>query len=118
LKNKKTAPLSKKITFRINESEYEKFQMLFKNAKLNKKKYTTSDFIRNIIFDNNPKFEVIKTKTVIRDRPCKDESLKIYHLNRIGNNVNQIAYNLNTRKEDIHILKKLDDISELLKVMI
>jgi hypothetical protein len=118
LNNKKTAPLSKKITFRINESEYEKFQMLFKNAKLNKKKYTTSDFIRNIIFENNPKFEVIKTKTIVRDKPCKDESLKIYHLNKIGNNINQIAYTLNTGKVDIHILKKLDNISELLKVMI
>ncbi len=118
MNNKKTAPLSKKITFRINESEYKKFQILFKNAKLNKKKYTTSDFIRNIIFENNPKFEVIKTKTIIRDKPCKDESLKIYHLNKIGNNINQIAYALNIRKQDIHILKKLDNISELLKIMI
>ena len=118
MNNKNTAPLSKKITFRINASEYEKFQMLFKNAKLNKKKYTTSDFIRNIIFENNPKFEVIKTKTIVRDKPCKDESLKIYHLNRIGNNINQIAYNLNNGKHDIKIIEKLDNISELLKVMI
>ena len=115
---KDIAPLSKKITFRINESEYNKFQMLFKNAKLNNKKYTTSEFIRNIIFDNNPSFEVIKEKTIIRDRPCKDESLKIYHLNKIGNNINQIAYNLNKGHHDELLLQKLNKISIVLKELI
>lgn len=113
VQNKK--PLTKKITFRITEEEYDKFQLLFKNAKINDKRYTTSDFIRNAIFSNNPKFEVIKTKTIIRDRFCKDESLKIYHLNRIGNNINQIAHKLNSNQYDNLILKELNEINLLLK---
>lgn len=111
-------PLNKKITFRINEKEYEKFQMLFYNAKSNNKKYTTSDFIRDAIFNHQHKIEIIKTKTIIRDRFCKDESLKIYHLNKIGNNINQIAYKLNSGIEDENILKKLDEISHLLKALL
>jgi len=115
MEKQKKKPLSKKITFRINEEDYKNFQTLFYNAKLNNKRYTTSDFIRNAIFSNNPKFEIVKTKTIVRDRFCKDESLKIYHLSRIGNNINQMAHRLNSGDVDEQLQKKLDEIIELLK---
>lgn len=116
IKNKK--PLTKKITFRISEEEYFKFKALFANAKSQNKRYTTSDFVRDAIFSNNHKIEVVKTKTIIRDRFCKDEGLKIYHLNRIGNNLNQIAYKLNNGSDDKHLEQKLNEISHLLKAML
>ena len=118
---KKPSSLTHKITFRVSEEEHERFKSLFKNACLNRKKYTLSDFVRDAIFANDVSEKVIveREKVVVRDRPCKDESAKIYHLSRIGNNLNQLAHYANKEREiDEKILKELQEIREYLKAIV
>lgn len=117
---KKTSSLTHKITFRVSEEEHERFKSLFRNACLNRKKYSLSDFVRDAIFANDVSEKVIiqREKVVIRDRPCKDESAKIYQLSRIGNNLNQLAHYANKERDiDEKILKELQEIKEYLKAL-
>mgnify|MGYP000284446720 CR=1 FL=1 len=117
---KKTS-LNKKITARITEKDHTTFNTLFKHAKLGKTRYTTSDFIRDSIFNNNldDKINIVQIKTVYRDRFCKDESLRIYHLSKIGNNINQMAHKMNNG--DIlnqSILFELQEINKVMKALL
>ena len=109
--------LNRKITFRLSEIDFHDFNLIFSNAKVNKKKYTTSDFIRDKVFDKklSEQIKVVQTNTVYRDRFCPDESLKIYYLSKIGNNINQIAKYANSNKQiDHHVLKELEKTNKYL----
>ena len=115
---KKTSSLTHKITFRVSEEEHERFKSLFRNACLNRKKYSLSDFVRDAIFANDVSEKVIieREKVVIRDRPCKDKRAIINHLSRIGNNLNQLAHYANKKRDiDEKIQKELQEIKEYLK---
>ena len=117
---KKTSSLTHKITFRVSEEEHERFKSLFRNACLNRKKYTLSDFVRDAIFANDVSEKVVieREKVVIRDRPCKDERAIINHLSRIGNNLNQLAHYANKKRDiDEKIQKELQEIKEYLKAL-
>jgi hypothetical protein len=71
--------LSKRVTIRFTEDEYKRFQDDVKKSGYNK-----SEFFRNIVLSN-------KTKVV-----NKQDVLQVfYHLNKMGNNLNQQTYNLN-----------------------
>ncbi len=71
--------LSKRVTFRLTEEECNKFQENVKQSG-----YNQSEFFRKIVLTN-------KTKIV-----NKQDLIKIiYHLNKMGNNLNQQTHNLN-----------------------
>lgn len=71
--------LTKKVTFRFSENEYSKLLDHARNSG-----YNISEYFRNIILKN-------KTTVV-----AKEDSIKIiYHLNKTGNNINQIAHGIN-----------------------
>ncbi|MBY0379151.1 MAG: MobC family plasmid mobilization relaxosome protein [Burkholderiales bacterium] len=71
--------LTKDIKFRISEEDY-----LIYLDKVKKSGFNRSEFFRNIVLKN-------KTKVVNKN----DAIEVIYHLNKMGNNLNQIAYKLN-----------------------
>ena len=71
--------LSRIIRFRISEDDYSNYV-----DKVKQSGYNQSEFFRNIVLEN-------KTKVI-----NKDDGIKVvYHLNKMGNNLNQIAYKLN-----------------------
>ena len=71
--------LTKEIKFRLSEEDYNNY--LNKDTKSG---FNRSEFFRNIVLKN-------KTKVVNKN----DAIEVIYHLNKMGNNINQIAYKLN-----------------------
>ena len=78
----------------------EEMNILEAKAKIADK--TKSDYLRDLIL-----FSEVKSKSV-----WKDENFKrlLYEINRIGNNINQIAYNSNLKKstgrEEIYSLRE------------
>lgn len=74
---------NKRITFRLNESEYEEFERKVKKSKLNKEA-----FIRKAIKKSN-----------FVEPPSIEYYKLINELNPIGNNLNQIAKKLNSNIE-------------------
>jgi len=71
--------LNKTVIVRLTEEDYDKF---LSNVMLSG--YTRSEFLRNAILGN-------KTKIVAKN----DATNLLYHLNKIGNNINQLAYRAN-----------------------
>jgi len=78
----------------------EEWNILETKAKLADK--SKSDFIRDLIV-----LSEVKGKTILKDENFRK---MLYELNRIGNNINQIAYNSNLKKstgrEEIKELQK------------
>ena len=89
-----------KVTIRFADDE-------LSNIKFKAQKYniTISEYIRRVAIDN-----------YLDDILKKDYyQVKLYQINKIGNNLNQIAHNLNTtRTLDTMVLQKLIDIEKLL----
>lgn len=88
--------------FRANEEENRKIEMLYKLSKMN----SYSAFFRKMIINKNP--IIIDTQSFLKAN---------YELNRIGNNINQIAKKINTynyiEKQDLQIVKNsLEEISK------
>ncbi|RTL11805.1 MAG: plasmid mobilization relaxosome protein MobC [Neisseriaceae bacterium] len=70
---------SRVFHFRLTEDEAEKFEQQILESG-----YTASSFFREVILKN--KTQVVK----------KEDAIKvIYHLNKMGNNLNQIAHGIN-----------------------
>lgn len=93
-----------KLTIRVDEKEAEKIK---ENA--TKASMTVSEFLRR---------SALLTK-VIRQKQCDELKLLIYELNKIGNNLNQIARKVNTVREiDIDALERLKNIEYALYLLI
>ena len=71
--------LTKQIKFRLSEEDYNNYL-----TKVAKSGFNRSEFFRNVVLKN-------KTKVVNKN----DAIEVIYHLNKMGNNLNQIAHKLN-----------------------
>lgn len=67
------------LAFRLDESDYNKYL-----DKINNSGYKKSEFFRDIVLKN-------KTKVIHK----QDAIQVIYHHNKMGNNLNQMAYKLN-----------------------
>ena len=71
--------LNKVVVFRLSEEDYDRYQ-----NKVLSSGYTASQYFRDAVLDN--KTNILK----------KDDVLKmLYHLRKIGNNINQLAYRVN-----------------------
>lgn len=85
------------LKIRLFPEEEELLERKAKNVGKNK-----SDYIRDFIL-----YSEVKSRPIWKDEKFK---LLIYEINRIGNNINQIAYNSNLKKstgrEEIHALKE------------
>jgi len=85
-----------KKTVRLSELEHEKLlKMLQEN---------------NLKFSDYARARLLKYKI-----KSKIDREQIYHLNKIGNNLNQIAKAVNSRNTKIQILEKLVDIERAIK---
>lgn len=82
---------NKEVKFRLSTELYN--MLLFKASASNK---NVSDYLRTSIHDSN-----------VRMNESKDISRLIGSVNKVGNNINQIAHNLNIANNS----NKLDDIN-------
>ena len=83
------------VSIRLNESEITKFSKLAKEAQMPISSFFKQSTLNSIIV-----------------KPNKDLNIVIYNLNRIGNNLNQIAHKVNTNFYDNaeSLLSALQDI--------
>ena len=96
---------NKTISFRLTLSEKEKLDNLVKEYQVK----NVSDFIRQVILTG-------KYKTT---QAQQNYERLLYEINRIGNNINQIARLCNTRGEvDIQVLEELARIEEMLDMLL
>jgi len=97
---------NKTISLRLTEKEYEKLK-----TKADELGYSVSELIRKKVLGNRERLA-----------PRQDIKLFAYELNRIGNNLNQIAKYVNFKKaidrvvakEIIKIKEALDNVSKIL----
>ena len=75
--------IANRITIRINEVEQEKLKEVQDNAKIG-----ISQIVRQSILDMKPLF--------ICETHRKEKAAVFRHINKAGNNLNQIAHQLNT----------------------
>jgi hypothetical protein len=93
------------ISFRLTPTEKDKLSSLITEYNID----NVSDFIRQVILTQK-----FKTRTATQNY----ERL-LYEINKIGNNINQIARLYNTRGEvDIKVLEQLAKIEEMLDILI
>ena len=92
---------NKKLTIRLDEETYQKLKE--KTAELG---LTQSEYLRQVI---------LKGRATKR---CKDLPSLILHLSRIGNNINQIARNLNIAKKEGYLAEQDYDLllDELMQI--
>jgi len=98
---------SENIKVRLTPSEKEKLQQMVEEYGVR----NISDFIRHIVLDG--KYRIVSEE-------CEEaQSDILYHLSRIGNNLNQIGRYINIQKElDVKVLEELQKIRELLEVLV
>ena len=108
---------SKLITCRLTESEHLEYLSIFRTAKTSKKKYTTSDFIRDCIFNKElPKgLKVVRVKS---PSPCKKQRLQM--LISTVNNIDSLAKSLFVQRQNQNFnlnecFFKLEEIQSVLK---
>jgi hypothetical protein len=107
MSNDNTRLRKKGLFLRLLDEEYEILEDKCKKADM-----TKADYIRNLIFYGNP---------IVRDVMHDIDADKlIYELNRIGNNVNQIAYqaNINTSVSMQDFLQLKDAYDEIFHLYI
>ena len=92
---------NKKLTIRLDEETYN--EMKRKTAELG---LTQSEYLRQVIFKGRA------------TKKCKDLPSLILHLSRIGNNINQIARNLNIAKKEGYLAEQDYDLllDELMQI--
>ncbi|MFI3256055.1 MAG: plasmid mobilization relaxosome protein MobC [Psittacicella sp.] len=103
-----------KISFRVNDSQKVKLNLL-----LDKSNLSISEYFRKVIDSDNKEVIIIQSK-IIKTQEFRD---LIYYYNKIGNNLNQITKFMNTSlklgKTDLIsyevITVQLSQINELLK---
>jgi len=92
---------TKMLRIRLSDTEY--YLLREKSEQANK---TMSDFLREYIITGK-----VKSK-------CKDLPFLILHLSKIGNNINQIAKNLNIAKKEGYLAEQDYDLllDELMQI--
>ena len=120
---KKSAPLTKKITIRMTENDYQTYlSELLKNGidPTTRSSYTASDYIRDLICNRIPP-TVIKSKTRSVPQPSECDKERIRMLSNTTNNINQLAKSaniaLNSKDEEalLDVLKNLNFLAEYVK---
>ncbi|RZT91184.1 mobilization protein MobC [Advenella incenata] len=114
VKQKRNSSKTAVVSFRISNETYER---LTSNAA--KAGISTKLWLEKAILEN-------QTKIVERAKPNRDLSDLVVQVNRAGNNINQIAHNLNTaaltskltKAECEDALKRLDHLRALLNELI
>ena len=106
---------TKKVTFRMTESDYEQYLSLFEHAKTKRdKKFTVSDFVRDCIFNK----EVKNIKVVKTTPPSKCQKQRLNMLVSSIKNIEFIAIKL-TKSNKNHNFNKylsmLENIHNILK---
>jgi hypothetical protein len=100
-----TEKRTKIVTMRLTPSEKEKLQNIITENNIK----NISDFIRQIVLTG-------KFKTT---QQAQNYERLLYEINKIGNNLNQIARLCNIDKQvDIRVLEKLSRIEEMLDLLI
>ena len=100
----------KQIKVNFTLAHHEKLTYLAKEAGLTKAQWIRSQL--------NTTFENPREPTVTRVHKTTDPEL-LYHLNKIGNNLNQIATHANTKKTlDMQVLIQLVSIEKALKQLL
>ena len=93
------------ISFRLTPTEKDKLSDLVKEYQVK----NISDFIRQVILTG--KFKTTKEQ--------QNYERLLYEVNKIGNNINQIAKLCNIQgKVDIQVLEQLSKVEELLDILI
>ncbi|BCD61142.1 MULTISPECIES: plasmid mobilization relaxosome protein MobC [unclassified Nitratiruptor] len=97
---------TERIIARLTPSEKKQFQKIVNEYGVK----NLSEFIRSVLLTGSYK---------VTSEECENlRSNLIYELNRIGNNLNQIARYANIEKElDVRILEELSKIKELLEML-
>ena len=96
---------NKTISFRLTPSEKEKLNELIEQHKVK----NISDFIRQVVLTG--KFKTTKQ--------AQNYERLLYEINKIGNNINQIAKLCNINKNvDIKVLEQLAKIEEELSILL
>ena len=110
MKNKKT--LLKQFTFRFYDTTEDKKIIEFLDQFNKNYNFSRNDLIKKIIYQVSEK----KCPNIKKE----DKILKlIYEINRIGNNINQIAKKVNfTKKMDREVLDELAEIKNTLNKVI
>ena len=110
MKNKKK--LLKQFTFRFYDTAEDKKVMEFLDQFNKNYNFTRNDLIKKILYQVSEK----KCPQIKRE----DKILKlIYEINKIGNNINQIAKKVNfTKKLDREVLEQLGEIKNKLDEVI
>ena len=92
------------------------------NEKAKEKNQTIAQYIRQNLNLNIDEKEVKKRyKNKEEKAMTKKDEMLIYEINKIGNNLNQIAYQINSKKDDINsidILKSLVEIEKKIKELL
>ena len=97
---------TERINARLTPSEKEQLERIINEHGVK----NLSEFIRSVLLTGSYK---------VTSKECENlQADTIYHLAKIGNNLNQIARLANTRKElDIAVLEELQKIREMLELL-
>ena len=109
---KQPKTIIKKFTLRFYDNKQDKNILEWLEQFKQNYKYSKTELIKKILFDvSNKKCPNIKKE---------DKTLKlIFEINKIGNNINQIAKKTNfTKKVDLQVLEELRQIKEQLNKVI
>jgi len=78
--------LSRKVTIRLREADWTSYVKKIEASEL-----TPSEFFRRCVLTN-------ETQIVVRSRPSADRRQLLYAVNKIGNNLNQLAHAANSAR--------------------
>lgn len=114
---KSAKPLTKKVTVRMTQADYDRYIEILENAQAGNKKYTASDFIRDAIY-NRPPPVVVSKKISVGLTECDRDRVRM--LANTTNNINQLAKAANIAlrndpKRLLEILQRLEDLSNYIK---
>ena len=119
--NKKENGLTKSLTFRLDQDDYDQYFKQFESAKIGKKKYTKSDYFRDLLHGTPPPEVTVVKREVVHKRPISQcDRQRLVMLANTTNNINQLARSINTlmksdRVAAIAMLKQIEIIHAYIK---
>lgn len=114
---KSSEPLTKKVTVRLTQADYDRYLEILQNAQAGNKKYTASDFIRDAIY-NRPPPVVVSKRVSVGLTECDRDRVRM--LANTTNNINQLAKAANIALRGnpdrlLEIMQSLEDIATYIK---
>lgn len=114
---KSSEPLTKKVTVRLTQADYDRYIEILQNAQAGNKKYTASDFIRDAIY-NRPIPVVVSKRVSVGLTECDRDRVRM--LANTTNNINQLAKAANIALRGnpdrlLEIMQSLEDIATYIK---